>query len=114
MSRAGWLPSCCHGGPGFRSAPLARENVEELVCWANKSAVIRLGQSNSLCRNLCVSVPGAISVLEALETSETMPTALEERLVTSIVCFLGINISISIPLQMYVALRLQGEAAGQD
>ncbi|KAK2519963.1 Hgsnat [Columba guinea] len=91
-----------------------RENVEELVCWANKSAVIRLEQSNSLCRNLCVSVPGAISVLEALETSETMPTALEERLVTSIVCFLGINISISIPLQMYVALGLQGEAAGQD
>lgn len=83
------------------------------MCWATGSATVQVERTNTLCCNLFASVLGAILVLGALETLETIPTALEERLVTLIICFLEKTIYISIPLQVYVAFGLQCEATGK-
>lgn len=71
-----------------------------LACWVSRPATLQVECTNALCHNLFASVLGAILVPGALGTSETIPTALEERLATLIVCFLEKSIYISIPLQV--------------
>ena len=100
MIKTEWPPASCHVGPVCHCVPLARENIEHLVCWASGPATVQVECINTLCYNLFASVLGAILVLGALETLETIPTALEEQLVTLIVCFLEKSIYISIPLRV--------------